>query len=106
VPADPSGEVGGRFGRGARAGVAEGAATPGERDGNGGDEDRRREEDRRRREQESVFAAASASAAGVAARGGVVTVTRRTAKVGRNDPCPFGPGKKHKQCHGAVAVGG
>jgi preprotein translocase subunit SecA len=24
-----------------------------------------------------------------------------TAKVGRNDPCPCGSGKKYKQCHGA-----
>ncbi len=25
---------------------------------------------------------------------------RRTAKVGRNDPCPCGSGKKYKKCHG------
>jgi preprotein translocase subunit SecA len=24
-----------------------------------------------------------------------------TAKVGRNDPCPCGSGKKYKKCHGA-----
>ncbi len=24
-------------------------------------------------------------------------------KVGRNDPCPCGSGKKYKKCHGAVA---
>jgi uncharacterized protein YecA (UPF0149 family) len=24
-------------------------------------------------------------------------------KVGRNDPCPCGSGKKFKKCHGAVA---
>ncbi|MBI3872805.1 MAG: SEC-C domain-containing protein [candidate division Zixibacteria bacterium] len=30
---------------------------------------------------------------------------RRTEeKVGRNDPCPCGSGKKYKKCHGAVAV--
>jgi preprotein translocase subunit SecA len=28
------------------------------------------------------------------------TVTRRTPKVGRNDPCPCGSGKKYKKCHG------
>ena len=28
------------------------------------------------------------------------TVKRDTAKVGRNDPCPCGSGKKYKQCHG------
>jgi preprotein translocase subunit SecA len=24
-------------------------------------------------------------------------------KVGRNDPCPCGSGKKYKQCHGKIA---
>ncbi len=66
------------------------------------DEDRRREEERRRREQESVFAAASRSAAGVVARGGIESVKRKTAKVGRNDPCPCGSGKKYKKCCGAT----
>jgi SEC-C motif-containing protein len=28
------------------------------------------------------------------------TVVRSTPKVGRNDPCPCGSGKKYKQCHG------
>jgi preprotein translocase subunit SecA len=61
----------------------------------------RREEERRRQQQEQIFAAASRSAAGVTARGGVQTVVHKTAKVGRNDPCPCGSGKKYKQCHGA-----
>jgi preprotein translocase subunit SecA len=26
---------------------------------------------------------------------------RREAKIGRNDPCPCGSGKKYKHCHGA-----
>ena len=26
-------------------------------------------------------------------------------KIGRNDPCPCGSGKKYKKCHGAVGVG-
>jgi preprotein translocase subunit SecA len=30
-----------------------------------------------------------------------VTVRRETPKVGRNDPCPCGSGKKYKNCHGA-----
>jgi preprotein translocase subunit SecA len=64
------------------------------------DEDRRREEEKKRREQEAVFRAASQSAAGVVARGGVATMTRKVAKVGRNDPCPCGSGKKYKRCHG------
>ena len=29
------------------------------------------------------------------------TVKRDTEKVGRNDPCPCGSGKKYKKCHGA-----
>jgi len=28
---------------------------------------------------------------------------RSAAKVGRNDPCPCGGGKKFKKCHGAQA---
>ncbi len=31
----------------------------------------------------------------------VDTVRRDVPKVGRNDPCPCGSGKKYKQCHGA-----
>ena len=42
---------------------------------------------------------------GAAASGGqdakVETVHRNEAKVGRNDPCPCGSGKKYKKCHGA-----
>ena len=29
-------------------------------------------------------------------------VVREGAKVGRNDPCPCGSGKKYKQCHGTL----
>ena len=29
-----------------------------------------------------------------------VTIRREMPKVGRNDPCPCGSGKKYKQCHG------
>jgi len=36
------------------------------------------------------------------ARYKVDTVKRETPKVGRNDPCPCGSGKKFKQCHGAT----
>jgi preprotein translocase subunit SecA len=31
------------------------------------------------------------------------TVKRKEAKVGRNDPCPCGSGKKFKKCHGTAA---
>jgi preprotein translocase subunit SecA len=30
-------------------------------------------------------------------------VVRGQAKVGRNDPCPCGSGKKYKKCHGVAA---
>jgi preprotein translocase subunit SecA len=30
-------------------------------------------------------------------------VKRQQAKVGRNDPCPCGSGKKYKKCHGTAA---
>jgi preprotein translocase subunit SecA len=46
---------------------------------------------------------------GSAASGGqdakVETVHRKAPKVGRNDPCPCGSGKKYKKCHGAAAAG-
>jgi preprotein translocase subunit SecA len=38
------------------------------------------------------------------AKGGgdsVQTVRREGKKVGRNDPCPCGSGRKYKKCHGA-----
>jgi uncharacterized protein len=35
------------------------------------------------------------------ARYRVDTVRREAPKVGRNDPCPCGSGKKFKQCHGS-----
>jgi len=46
---------------------------------------------------------ASASSAYNSARsqGGSVTVIRNHPKVGRNDPCPCGSGKKYKHCHGS-----
>ena len=31
----------------------------------------------------------------------VDTIRRDTPKVGRNDPCPCGSGRKYKQCHGS-----
>ena len=46
---------------------------------------------------------------GAAASGGqdakVETIHRQAPKVGRNDPCPCGSGKKFKKCHGAAAAG-
>jgi preprotein translocase subunit SecA len=43
----------------------------------------------------------AAEAAAFAA--GQAQVTRDAPKVGRNDPCPCGSGKKYKQCHGRLA---
>ena len=43
-----------------------------------------------------------AAAAGEEA-GKVRTVVRDQPKVGRNEPCPCGSGKKYKKCHGAAA---
>jgi preprotein translocase subunit SecA len=33
----------------------------------------------------------------------IETIVRETPKVGRNDPCPCGSGKKYKKCHGAAS---
>jgi preprotein translocase subunit SecA len=43
------------------------------------------------------------TAAGVAGADAVQPFVRSTHKVGRNDPCPCGSGKKFKQCHGKLA---
>ena len=51
-------------------------------------------------------AAMDGSAAGnrpAAAEEPVSTFVRSERKVGRNEPCPCGSGKKYKQCHGKVA---
>ncbi len=48
---------------------------------------------------------AAAAAGGVlpAATGDAAPAGREGPKVGRNDPCPCGSGKKYKQCHGKLA---
>ncbi|MCW6029060.1 protein translocase subunit secA [Stenotrophomonas rhizophila] len=38
-----------------------------------------------------------------AAQNGVAQVSRDEPKVGRNDPCPCGSGKKYKHCHGQLS---
>ncbi|GMO60262.1 MAG: hypothetical protein Ta2G_20290 [Termitinemataceae bacterium] len=45
-------------------------------------------------------AAARSASMGNRAHQEKVTVVRSGPKVGRNDPCPCGSGKKYKQCHG------
>jgi preprotein translocase subunit SecA len=52
---------------------------------------------RKRRELEQ------ARMAGAGDREPIQRVVRSGAKVGRNDPCPCGSGKKYKKCHGATA---
>ena len=44
-----------------------------------------------------------AAAEGVSRRSKPQTFKRQDKKVGRNDPCPCGSGKKYKHCHGANA---
>jgi preprotein translocase subunit SecA len=58
--------------------------------------EREREEARRRvqREQNLVYSAGDGAAASGPSK-------REVAKVGRNDPCPCGSGKKFKKCHGS-----
>jgi len=53
-----------------------------------------------------VAAASTAQTPTPARTGGddvVKTVRRDEPKVGRNDPCPCGSGKKYKKCHGQAA---
>ncbi|MDZ4748139.1 MAG: preprotein translocase subunit SecA [Saprospiraceae bacterium] len=49
---------------------------------------------------EEIARKAAAAAAGRRPETVVETVKREEPKVGRNDPCPCGSGKKYKQCHG------
>jgi preprotein translocase subunit SecA len=60
--------------------------------------EREREEARRRLEREQKEQRLVYSAGADAP---VVPEKREMAKVGRNDPCPCGSGKKYKKCHGA-----
>jgi preprotein translocase subunit SecA len=46
---------------------------------------------------------AVATAAAVNAAAQQQPMMRSTQKVGRNDPCPCGSGKKFKHCHGRLA---
>ncbi len=51
-------------------------------------------------EESAEAAAARAAAEGVSQPASQITVKRSDPKVGRNDPCPCGSGKKYKHCHG------
>ena len=60
-------------------------------------EEARQIEQRQRRQQQNLqFQAGPAQAE-------APKPARAAAKVGRNDPCPCGSGKKYKKCHGAAA---
>jgi len=54
-----------------------------------------------RRKQKELDQARAVGAASAASNGNTPRVTGE--KVGRNDPCPCGSGKKFKKCHGAEA---
>ena len=63
-------------------------------------------EELKRRQQEMLEAQIEAhkraqEAAEKASEGKAAPVPRSANKVGRNDPCPCGSGKKFKHCHGA-----
>jgi preprotein translocase subunit SecA len=64
-------------------------------------------EQRRRQERAAPRIELSAPPKAEGAPGkGAATVVNRDAKVGRNDPCPCGSGKKYKKCHGAAVTVG
>jgi preprotein translocase subunit SecA len=87
--------------------VGQGPGTPGQHDGDGNgrrpsrmvstsaDELEEAFMRRKRRELEQ------ARMAGAGDTQPVQQVVRGQEKVGRNDPCPCGSGKKYKKCHGA-----
>jgi preprotein translocase subunit SecA len=57
------------------------------------------EAQRRRRQQQMIMAHAAATAEGEKPAA-PEQVKREGEKIGRNDPCPCGSGKKYKKCHG------
>ena len=63
------------------------------------EEEKVREIERRQRRQQAEMILSGAGDGSPA----VKTVVRTGEKVGRNQPCPCGSGKKYKKCHGAAA---
>ncbi|MFA0812078.1 preprotein translocase subunit SecA [Microbulbifer epialgicus] len=63
----------------------------------------RRLEEQRKQQLDLQHAEASALPAGEPQQQAAPVPERRGPKVGRNDPCPCGSGKKYKQCHGKLA---
>ena len=66
------------------------------------EEERRRLEMQRRQQLELQHAQASAMPEAQENAEGAAEPVRRGPRVGRNDPCPCGSGKKYKQCHGKL----
>ncbi len=58
---------------------------------------------RAKTEHADVSAAAAGAEPAPAAEEKQAPMTREGRKVGRNEPCPCGSGKKYKQCHGKVS---
>ena len=56
--------------------------------------------------EDDKVAATAEEATDALAEGKGKPVKREEVKVGRNEPCPCGSGKKYKKCHGASAAGG
>jgi preprotein translocase subunit SecA len=69
------------------------------------EQEARRLAEQRRAMQRLTEVHAEAGADGEAPKPKQETVVRQTPKVGRNDPCPCGSGKKYKKCHGVTEVG-
>ncbi|WP_444923186.1 preprotein translocase subunit SecA [Microbulbifer sp. DLAB2-AF] len=65
--------------------------------------EQRRLEEQRKQQLELQHAEASALPEGQPQQQAAPVPERRGPKVGRNDPCPCGSGKKYKQCHGKLA---
>jgi preprotein translocase subunit SecA len=60
--------------------------------------------ERRQQQQLNIQYTTDQPQAGAGAGGGPTQPIRSEQKVGRNDPCPCGSGKKYKHCHGKVAA--
>ncbi|MEF1288379.1 preprotein translocase subunit SecA [Vibrio sp. M260118] len=60
-------------------------------------------EEAARRAQAQHASAQSQLSEGEENQGAPQPMVREGAKVGRNDPCPCGSGKKYKQCHGKIS---
>jgi len=85
----PVGGAGGPGGSGGDAGGGRGAAY---------EEKMKQQIERKQRRQEMIL-----NQIGGDAESGAHQAKRDASKVGRNDPCPCGSGKKFKKCHGAAA---